>query len=71
MPGNQNISFFQGEILGLKYQMPSEDLPRGRTGIWSIPVALMLSRLSKIFVITFPDTFDSSKSLNTLHEVLA
>ena len=26
MPGNQNISFFQGELHGLKYQMLSEDL---------------------------------------------
>ena len=26
MSGNQNISFFQGELRGLKYQMLSEDL---------------------------------------------
>ena len=26
MSGNQNISFFQGELHGLKYQMLSEDL---------------------------------------------
>ena len=26
MPGNQNISFFQGELHGLKYQMLSGDL---------------------------------------------
>ena len=26
MPGNQNISFLQGELHGLKYQMLSKDL---------------------------------------------
>ena len=26
MPGNQNISFFKGDLHGLKYQMFSEDL---------------------------------------------
>ena len=40
-------------------------------GIWSIPAALLVSRLSKIFLITFSDKFENSKSLDTLHEVLA
>ena len=26
MSGNQNISFFQGELQGVMYQMPSENL---------------------------------------------
>ena len=41
------------------------------SAIWSIPAALLVSRLNKTFLITSPDTFDNSKSLVTLHEVLA
>ena len=44
---------------------------RNFAGIWSIPVASLVSRLSKSFLITSSDTFENSKSLNTLHEVLA
>ena len=43
---------------------------RSSAGIWSIPAALLVSRLSKIF-LTSSDTFENSKSLDTLHEVLA
>ena len=39
--------------------------------IWSIPPALLKSRLSKIFLTSFSDTFENSKSLDTLHEVFA
>ena len=32
---------------------------RSFAGIWSIPVALLVSRLSKIFLITSSDTFEN------------
>ena len=38
--------------------------------IWSIPEALLVSRLWKIYLGTFSDMFDNSKSLDTLQEVL-
>ena len=44
---------------------------RNFAGIWSIPVALPVSRLSKVFLTSCSDTFEYSKSLGTLHEVLA
>ena len=44
---------------------------RNFAGIWFIPAALMVSRLSKNFLITSSDSFDNSKSLDTLHEALA
>ena len=57
-------------------------LPKGRAntsapslrkfaGIWSIPAALLVLRLSKILLTSYSDTFGNSKSLDTLHEVLA
>ena len=42
---------------------------RNFAGIWSIPAALLASWLSKIF-LTSSDTFENSKSLDTLHKVL-
>ena len=44
---------------------------RSCAGIWYIPAALLVLRLSKMFLITSSDKFDNSKSLDTLHEVLA
>ena len=43
---------------------------RNFVGIGSIPAALLVSRLSKIFLTSSSDTFGKSKSLDTLHEVL-
>ena len=37
----------------------------------NFPATFLVSGLSKIFLITFSDTFDNSKSLDTLHEALA
>ena len=44
---------------------------RNFAGIWSIPAALLVSRLGKIFLTSSSDTFKNSKSLDTLHKVLA
>ena len=44
---------------------------RNVAGIWSVLAALLVSRLGKIFSITSSDTFQFSKSLDTLHEVFA
>ena len=43
---------------------------RNFAGIRSIAAALLVSRLSKIFLITSSDPFENSTSLDTLHEVL-
>ena len=40
------------------------------TGIWSIAAALLVCRLNKIFLTPSSDTFENSKLLDTLHEVL-
>ena len=37
----------------------------------TVPAALLASRLSKVFLINYSDTFENSKSVDTLHEVLA
>ena len=40
MPGNQSISFFEGDLHGLKYEMLSEDLLISyRNACLSIPYA--------------------------------
>ena len=44
---------------------------RNFAGIWSIPSALLVSRLCKIFLTSSLDTFEISKSLDMLPEVLA
>ena len=48
---------------------PSEiSLEFGNFEIWNLkfPVALLILRLHKIFLITCSDTFDNSKSLDTI-----
>ena len=61
---NKFIIFFKGRanILAPSF--------RNVAGIWSISAALLVSRLSKIFLITSSDNFDSTKLLDLLHEVL-
>ena len=44
---------------------------RNFAGIWSIPVALLVSRLSKIFLTSSSDTFENYKLLDMFHEILA
>ena len=41
------------------------------TGIWSIPRALLVSRLGNNFVRTSSEKFDNLKLLDILHDVLA
>ena len=56
-------NFIEKFVVFLKGRVNSSDLSiRSFAGIWSIPVALLVSRLSKIFLITSSDTFDNSKS---------
>ena len=40
-------------------------------GTWSIPVTLLVLRLSKIFLIISSGTSDNSRSLDMLHKFLA
>ena len=54
-------------LLSFSKEEPSALSLRNFTGILSIPAALLVSWLKKIFLITSSDTFDNSKSLDTLH----
>ena len=63
--------FIDKFIVFLKGRANTVPSLRNLARIWSIPVALLVSALSKTFLITSSDMFDNSKSLDTLHEVLA
>ena len=65
-------NFIDKFIIFLKQRVNTSALSyRNVAGIESIPVALLVSRLGKIFLISSSDTFENSKSLGTLHEALA